>query len=116
MDIFTILTLTVIVFDVALGLILAWVNDSFVSKKARRGIMEHLVISTIIIIANYFCNEFHTEGLFNMIQVFLSLSYGVSIVKNLKLLGVPIPDWLTTKLEAELASSNKGEENDIKSN
>ncbi|GAX46758.1 phage holin family protein [Pseudolactococcus reticulitermitis] len=109
-------TLVVILCDVFLGFAKAWALCIFESKKARRGAVEHFAICVVLLISEYFSNKFGYQIVLDSLEMFLIFSYGTSIIKNLKRLGVPIPVSLEKKLDAELNkhkdSTVKGEENE----
>jgi toxin secretion/phage lysis holin len=101
-DKWTLATIVIVLFDIALGFIKAWVLNNFTSKKARRGVAEHFSVISALILASFFTQYFNYNAILNTLEAFLILSYSASIVKNFKRIGAPIPSFLEKLLDAEL--------------
>ncbi len=95
------LILAVIV-DVALGFGKAWATKTFISEKARTGLVAHVSLLTIGMILY---PQMSILGFAVVADTFISffiLAYVASIAGNLKAMGVPIPDKWLTRLNEEI--------------
>lgn len=109
-DPFTKATIIIILFDIALGYSKAWALNRYTSKNARRGIVEHFSIIIFVILARYLIIDFSNYSPILLgFEIFLTLSYLVSVLKNLIRVGVPVPEYLIKKLESELKNKNTEE-------
>lgn len=87
----------IIIMDIVLGFTKAWVTKTFSSYKARTGIVSHMFALLLSLFA-------HSFGVWNNMEFFdtviwlLVIAYLGSMLENLAVLGVPIPNVVTDKL------------------
>lgn len=89
-------------FDYITGVLKAagWkVADSSVGMK---GLIKHSLVFTGIILFWLFAESFKMTAVASGLTIFYIANYGLSIMENLGVMGIPYPKFLKTKVEAEL--------------
>lgn len=89
------LLLILIIVDIIIGTFLAITNRKLSSEIGLKGMIKH---STVILIAVVLGSILRLSGqieLSVMMGWFYVAEYGLSIVENLDVLGIPFPKWVT---------------------
>lgn len=92
----TVLLIT-IMFDIATGILKAFVNNNLNSTINKNGLSKHMGVMLLVILVIIIFKPLEMESLINTILSFYIFSYILSILENLILIGVPIPKWLKDK-------------------
>lgn len=88
---------TIVIIDIITGLTKAWLTKEFSSNKARTGIVSHTFALIIATTAHAFGSLNNLE-FFDTVIWLMIIAYLGSIIENLAILGVPIPNVVTDKL------------------
>ncbi|MDT2597895.1 phage holin family protein [Enterococcus dongliensis] len=80
--------------DIVTGLCKGFFIKEGNSTKGLLGIVKHLLVICLVIIAYPYLKIMGFEGIATSFVFFYIAVYGISIVENLGQLGVPFPDWL----------------------
>ena len=101
-----------IVFDIITGTLKAFSTNTVNSKINKKGITNHITIFLFcIFFTGVFC-FFEVNEYSNVLIMFYIGSYGLSIIENLSLMGLPIPKWLKEKFIVLQDETNRGVESD----
>lgn len=92
----TVLLIT-IMFDIATGVLKAFVNNNLNSTINKNGLSKHMGVMLLVILVIVIFKPLEMESLINTILSFYIFSYILSIMENLILIGVPVPEWLKDK-------------------
>lgn len=92
----TVLLIT-IMFDIATGVLKAFVNNNLNSTINKNGLSKHTGVMLLVILVIVIFKPLEMESLINTILSFYIFSYILSIMENLILIGVPVPEWLKDK-------------------
>lgn len=92
----TVLLIT-IMFDIATGVLKAFVNNNLNSTINKNGLSKHTGVMLLVILVIIIFKPLEMESLINTILSFYIFSYMLSIIENLILIGVPVPEWLKDK-------------------
>ena len=99
------------VIDIIVGILNAWKSKAIKSSKLRDGIVHKFDELIIIIVALFL--QF-TLGLPREIPVFsatyIIIMELISILENLSMSGVKVPEWVTKRLANALEEANKEKE------
>lgn len=101
-----------IVFDIITGTLKAFSNNTVYSKISKKGITSHITIFIFCIFFKIVFSLFGAEEYSKILIMFYIVSYGLSIIENIGLMGVPLPQWLVEKFKVLQDETNKGIEND----
>ena len=88
-----------IIFDIIIGVIKAIQTKEISSKTGILGLSKHLIIFILVIIGKIILNNLGLENLIIPFTTFYIIFYLVSITESLSKLGVPIPNFITDRLE-----------------
>lgn len=101
-----------IVFDIITGTLKAFSTNTVNSQISKKGITNHV---TIFLFCGFFKVVFHFFGVdeySKILIMFYIVSYGLSIIENVGLMGLPMPQWLVEKFKVLQDKTNEGVEND----
>lgn len=87
--------------DVLTGILKAWQKGSFTSREFRQGLISKLGYIALIIVAYQLDLILQNEipMVRDIVVIFYIAVEGSSIIENLGLMGVPIPDIIAKKLK-----------------
>lgn len=94
-----------IAFDIISGTLKAFVKGKVNSAISKDGISKHIGIVLLVMLVIIIFKPLEMENLVNAVLLFYIASYILSILENLSLLGVPLPEWLKKRFET-LRSDN----------
>ncbi|TDM41842.1 holin [Macrococcoides goetzii] len=101
-------------FDIMTGIFKAWQQHNLWSRKSMFGYSRKLLIFGIVIMANLMDQILELDGMLSIATILYYIgNEGLSIVENLVILGVPVPDFFAEKL-AILADGKRSITTDIK--
>ena len=87
--------------DIITGLVKAWSNEDFKSKKMRTGLSKKIGEIAIIVIGELFQYSLTLPTyIMTCVSLYISFMELMSNVENLNELGVPLPAFLTTVLQS----------------
>lgn len=69
------------------------------STTGREGLIKHTVIAMMGVIFYPLLDCWGLTEYANMFLLFFIGEYGISIVENLGIMGIPLPNWITNNLE-----------------
>lgn len=98
-SVFIDLLLIMILIDIVTGILKAFSEGKLWSHKAITGYIKKIAYLCVVLVANTLDIVFQLDGiLVNGSVIFLILSEATSIIENAAILGVPIPDQITKRL------------------
>ena len=100
-----------IMFDIITGTLKAFNTNTVYSKINKQGITSHITIFLFCIFFTWVFYIFNVNEYSKILLTFYIGSYGLSIIENLSLMGLPIPEWLKEKFKVLQDETNRGEEN-----
>lgn len=86
--------LITIIFDIITGILKAFVNKNLNSTINKNGLTKDIGVLLLVVLVNIIFKPLEMENLINTILSFYIFSYILSVLENLILIGVPIPQWL----------------------
>ena len=92
-------------FDIISGTLKAFAKDEVNSAINKDGITRHIGVVLLVMLVIIIFKPLEMEHLINVVIVFYIASYILSILENLSLLGIPLPEWLKKRFET-LRSDN----------
>ena len=98
-----------IAFDIIIGTLKAFTKGVINSSISKSGISKHIGIVLLVMLVIIIFKPLEMENLINIVLLFYIASYILSILENLSLLGVPLPQWLKERF-----SILRGENDEIK--
>lgn len=114
-DIYLLILITFIGFDVVTGTLQAFKNNSVYSKINKNGITNHITILLFCIFFSWVFYVFDVGEFSKLLILFYIISYGLSIFENLGKMGLPLPQWLSEKFKLLQTETNRGDKlNEIK--
>lgn len=111
-DIYFYILISFIAFDVITGTLKAFSNNTFYSKINKKGITDHITIILFCIFFSWVFNIFKVGEFSKVLMLFYVASYGLSIFENLGEMGLPLPEWLSSRFKVLQEETNKGEYTD----
>ena len=106
-----------IVFDIITGTLKAFSTNTVNSKINKHGITNHIAIFIFCLFFTWVFCLFGVDEYSNVLLMFYISSYGLSIIENMSLMGIPLPQWLIKKFKVLQDETNTGgENNEIKRN
>lgn len=87
-----------IVLDFILGTFRSLLAKDLNSSVGLRGLIKHTSVFIIVIIVSEICFITEYPELATAFQLFYVWEYAISIVENLAILNIPLPDWVTARL------------------
>ena len=104
-----------IMFDIITGTLKAFSTNTVYSKINKQGITSHITIFIFCIFFTWVFHFFDVKEYSKILIMFYIVSYGLSIIENLSLMGLPLPQWLIEKFKVLQDEVNTGvESNEIK--
>ena len=101
-----------IVFDIITGTLKAFNTNTVNSKINKHGITSHIAIFLFCLFFTWVFCLFGVDEYSNVLLMFYISSYGLSIIENMSLMGIPLPQWLVDKFTELQDETNRGVEND----
>ena len=99
-----------IVFDIITGTLKAFSTNTVYSKINKQGITNHITIFLFCIFFSWVFYFFDVNEYSKVLILFYIASYGLSIIENLSLMGLPLPQWLKEKFKVLQDEMNTGVE------
>lgn len=100
-----------IVFDIITGTLKAFSTNTVYSKINKQGITNHITIFLFCIFFSCTFYFFDVNEYSKILLMFYIVSYGLSIIENLGLMGLPLPQWLIEKFKVLQDETNTGVKN-----
>ena len=100
-----------IAFDIITGTLKAFSTNTVYSKINKKGITNHITIFLFCIFFTWVFSFFNINEYSKILILFYIVSYGLSILENLSLMGLPLPEWLKEKFIVLQDETNKGDKN-----
>lgn len=100
-----------LMFDIITGTLKAFSTNTVYSKINKQGITSHITIFLFCIFFTWVFYFFDIDEYSNVLLMFYIVSYGLSIIENLSLMGLPLPQWLIEKFKVLQDDVNVGAEN-----
>lgn len=86
---------TVIMFDFITGIFKGVYLKTLSSEYGIKGILRMLTVLILIIIIGFFTTLTKQDYIFFTFAMFFILNYVISIIENLNIMNIPLPDFLT---------------------
>lgn len=86
---------TVIMFDFITGVFKGIYLKTLSSEYGIKGILRMLTVLILIIIIGFFTTLTKQDYIFVTFAMFFILNYVISIIENLNIMNIPLPDFLT---------------------
>lgn len=100
---------SLVIADYITGLMAAWQTRSLSSKMGAKGIAKKIGYFVLVGLAFQLDKLFNIEPLLRTTAIWtLSTNEVLSNIENLKIMGVPIPEYLTDKIKAIKGELDKG--------
>lgn len=109
-DVFIYILIIFIIFDIITGTLKAFKNETMYTKINKKGITNHITIILLCIFFSWVFNIFKFGELSKILILFYIASYSLSIIENLGIMGVPLPQWLSKKFILLQEETDKGDE------
>lgn len=93
--------LILIALDILTGIISAIINKKLTSKRSYIGMFKKVSIIAVIIVAGIVEVHLHVPNIFNMVTTFFLITESLSILENVKALGLPIPPFLSNIINSQ---------------
>ena len=108
-DIYIYILISFITFDIITGTLKAFKKGEVYSKINKKGITDHITISVFCVFFSWVFNVFKVGEFSKVLILFYVASYGLSIFENLGEMGLPLPEWLSSRFKVLQEETNKGE-------
>ena len=95
--------------DIGTGFLNAILTKSLTSKRSYIGMFKKASILAAIVVAYLAETYLHIEGIGELVTIFFMVTESLSILENLKSLGIPIPSFLTDIINSK---EPKGDDKD----
>lgn len=86
---------TIIMFDFITGVFKGIYLKTLSSEYGIKGILRMLTVLILIIIIGFFTTLTKQDYIFFTFAMFFILNYVISIIENLNMMNIPLPDFLT---------------------
>ena len=100
-----------VTFDIITGTLKSFKNNVVYSKINKEGITNHISILMFCVFFSWVFNVLKIGEFSKVLIVFYIASYGLSIFENLGEMGLPLPEWLSSKFRVLQEDTNKGKYN-----
>ena len=100
-----------IMFDVITGTLKSFSTNTVYSKINKHGITSNVTIFLFCIFFTWVFYFFEMKEYSKVLLTFYIISYGLSIIENLSLMGLPLPQWLIEKFKVLQDETNTGVKN-----
>lgn len=102
--------ITLIIVDYFTGVSKAYYNSELSSYKGFKGVIKKLNILSLVVVANMIDELLHSTGAIRtLIIYYICANEGLSILENLSVMNIIVPNWLKEKL---IQVKEIGENND----
>lgn len=101
-----------VLFDILTGISKAIFNKKANSTKGLTGIIKHVLVVVLVFFTYPYLNILKFEWASIAFIVFFITTYGISIVENLGILGIPLPTFVKERLNKLHELSNQGKINE----
>ena len=91
-----------LILDFATGFLKSVIKKVTNSKIAKEGAIKHTSTFVFYYIVTSLSYCVHLESLSSLLLIYILLTYAISIIENLGVMGVPIPKFLENKVKNEL--------------
>lgn len=102
LDSYVYLLFIVVIIDIFTGFAKAFLSNNeekkLDSSVGLKGLMKHVLVIILVLTFHIYCSIFQ---LISYSQIFISFyiaNYGISIMENLGDMGIPVPEFIKTKL------------------
>ena len=85
--------------DIVLGLLGGFIDSDLNSSLGLVGVVKHTIVILLLIVLKYLAECHSLTEYYNMVVVFYAIQYSLSILENVYGLGIPVPDFLMTRLK-----------------
>lgn len=99
-----------VAFDILTGLVKGMKKNSTNSTKGLTGMIKHLLVVILIITAYPYLSLLGLQPYANAFVLYYIASYAISITENLGQMGVPIPEFIKSRIEKLRDLTDKGDE------
>lgn len=90
--------LILIVTDIVTGLIKAFKNKDLNSGFGLIGLLKHSVVIMVTLIFGVITYSYNAGEYYNLFIFFYFIQYAISIIENLDVMGIPVPNFLVKRL------------------
>ncbi|CAI3328155.1 phage holin family protein [Enterococcus cecorum] len=98
-----------VAFDILTGLVKGMKKNSTNSTKGLTGMIKHLLVVILIITAYPYLSLLGLQPYANAFVLYYIASYAISITENLGQMGVPIPEFIKSRIEKLRDLTDKGD-------
>lgn len=98
-----------VAFDILTGLVKGMKKNSTNSTKGLTGMIKHLLVVILIITAYPYLSLLGLQPYSNAFVLYYIASYAISITENLGQMGVPIPEFIKSRIEKLRDLTDKGD-------
>ena len=93
--------LILIACDIGTGILSAIMHKKLTSKRSYIGMFKKVSIIAVILLGFIVERHLHIQNIGEMVCTFFLITEGLSILENLKTLGIPIPKFLTNVINSD---------------
>lgn len=90
--------LWMILLDIATGFVKSFKNETTSSTVGLFGVLKHSLVALLTFVISVYLPLFGYELIAQGFVIYLMVSYGISIVENWVLLGLPMPKFVVNRL------------------
>lgn len=98
-----------VAFDILTGLVKGMKKNATNSTKGLTGMIKHLLVVILIITAYPYLSLLGLQPYANAFVLYYIASYAISITENLGQMGVPIPEFIKSRIEKLRDLTDKGD-------
>lgn len=91
----------VVIIDIITGIIKSLFSSETTnldSKIGFKGLMKHVIVILLVLTFYIYCSIFDLKSYSQIFITFYIANYGISIVENLGEMGIPVPEFIKSKL------------------
>lgn len=88
-----------IALDILTGLFNAIMQKKLTSKRSYIGMFKKVAIFAVVLVAFIVEDHLHVQGAGEMVSTFFIITESLSILENLKTMGIPLPHFLTDVIQ-----------------
>lgn len=93
--------------DIATGILNAILQKKLTSKRSYIGMFKKVSIMAVIVVAFIVEKYLHLTGAGEMVTTFFLITESLSILENLKSIGIPIPEFLSKLINTKGGDDDK---------
>lgn len=90
--------IVLIILDFILGTFRSLIAKDLNSSVGLKGLIKHSSVFIIVVVVNEICYVTGYPEMATAFTLFYIWEYGISIVENLAILNIPLPDWVLVRL------------------